>query len=348
MTWKWISPRADADELRGSHWTLRRRGVHHGYLQRVPRASVDAPAVLDRWLESEPVHLPGVLRPELTRMRREVARSRAMFTRLQDGGSFVDEVWRRLAQQRRFQDAGVSSDLSDVREIETIHLDGPAGARDLYAKLSWISLDERDPSLRIRFSFGSERMDAWRRDTTRSVAADHLCEAVFPESRILSRNRKIHRRLQSVLNVRYRLSERIVYANAPGGGAVFHHDAEPGQLGVVFGQFQGSTAWLALSKRRLAGLLRDHAGTRRFPSVSSALRAIDRGDRPEVARWLNRTPAFTRRLVDAGACIVLRAGDALLLPSNGPDDVAWHSVFALGRGPSLGHSYGVYPDRRRA
>jgi hypothetical protein len=112
----------------------------------------------------------------------------------------------------------------------------------------------------------------------------------------------------------------------------------------VFGQLRGRTAWLALSKRRLAALLREHAGTDRFRTVSSALRAIE-SDQKDVQRWLNRTPRFTRRLVEAGACLVLRAGDVLLLPSNGPDDVAWHSVFALGRTPSLGHSYGVYPVR---
>jgi hypothetical protein len=39
---------------------------------------------------------------------------------------------------------------------------------------------------------------------------------------------------------------------------------------------------------------------------------------------------------------VLEAGDCILLPSHGPDDVAWHSVVALGAKPSLAHSYGIF------
>jgi hypothetical protein len=42
---------------------------------------------------------------------------------------------------------------------------------------------------------------------------------------------------------------------------------------------------------------------------------------------------------------VLRAGDSILLPSHGPDDVCWHAVFALGAQASLAHSYGVFPLR---
>jgi hypothetical protein len=146
-----------------------------------------------------------------------------------------------------------------------------------------------------------------------------------------------------------RLSERIVYSNAPGGGAVFHHDDEEHQLGVVFGQLAGETAWLALPKRELAahvaacarsGALRRLAGTPR-----RALRALDR-DAPALRALLDATPRFTARLVDHGALIHLRAGDALLLPTHGPDDTCWHAVFALGRRASLAHSYGIFARRQ--
>jgi hypothetical protein len=49
--------------------------------------------------------------------------------------------------------------------------------------------------------------------------------------------------------------------------------------------------------------------------------------------------------VERGALSILAAGDILLLPSPGPDDAAWHSVFALGSRPSLAHSYGIFAAR---
>jgi hypothetical protein len=57
---------------------------------------------------------------------------------------------------------------------------------------------------------------------------------------------------------------------------------------------------------------------------------------------MNRDPGFTAALAAHGALFVLQAGDSILLPSHGIDDVAWHSVVALGRRPSLAHSYGLF------
>jgi len=147
-----------------------------------------------------------------------------------------------------------------------------------------------------------------------------------------------------------RLSERIVFSNAPGGGATFHHDAEPDQLGVAYAQLTGRTAWLALPKRALAAevarLARGSALESPAGTPARALRALDREDLPELDRLLNRSPRLTRRLVERGSLIVLSAGDVLLLPSHGPDEAAWHSVFALGVTPSVAHSYGVFAYRR--
>ena len=68
-------------------------------------------------------------------------------------------------------EAGSSFDLGDEREIAKVHVDrGPH--RDLWAKLSRISRDPRDASLRIRFSFGSERLGDWSEDEARACAAD--------------------------------------------------------------------------------------------------------------------------------------------------------------------------------
>jgi hypothetical protein len=210
--------------------------------------------------------------------------------------------------------------------------------------------------MRIRFSFGGERLDDWRSDPERALAADELAEAVFPECRLLTAHRAVASRLRSWTGAPVRFSERIVFSNAPGGGAVFHHDAEDGQLGVAYAQLAGRTAWLALSKRALAEEIAARPrSARRSPArpdgtragrarAAAVLRRLESHD-PAMDRLLNRTPAFTGRLIERGALYVLRAGDVLLLPSHGPDEAAWHSVFALGRRPSLAHSHGLFRAR---
>ena len=229
-------------------------------------------------------------------------------------------------------------------------------ARGLYAKLSWIAHDERDASLRIRFSFGSENERDWQKETRRAPWSDRFAEAVFPECAVQTGNAGLRRRIEGLTSRRVRFSERIVYNNAPGGGAIFHHDCEPHQLGVVFGQLAGETAWLALPKRELARHLAEfahapHAGMeegalrRLAGTMRAALRALD-GEDPRIARLLNETPAFTARLAAAGALLHLRAGDALLLPNHAWNDTCWHSVFALGARASLAHSYGIFAARR--
>ena len=80
-----------------------------------------------------------------------------------------------------------------------------------------------------------------------------------------------------------RFSERIVYSNSPGGGAVFHHDSEPDQVGVVYGQLAGETAWLALPKRELAAAVAAHGGVPEAVTEEAALRALDVEDAPELA-----------------------------------------------------------------
>jgi hypothetical protein len=142
-----------------------------------------------------------------------------------------------------------------------------------------------------------------------------------------------------------RLSERILFANAPGGGAAFHHDAESAQLGVAYAQLAGRTAWLALPKRELAYVVAQLAAGRLARSVAGrrALRALDRHS-PSLERLLNSEARLTRTLAERGRLYVLAAGDILLLPSPGLDDSAWHSVFALGSRPSLALSFGIFAD----
>ncbi|HMB68429.1 MAG TPA: hypothetical protein VKU85_03935 [bacterium] len=337
-SWIWAPPGA------GSGWKLERRGVRHGTIRPGTARRLSPREARESWLGAEPVLLRGAAAVGESGARRSIARTMAMFTRLRDGAELGGEIRRRLAGQRRFEPAGESVDLGDDREIGKVHADLHRRGRtleDLWAKLSRISLDSRDDSLRIRFSFGGERLDDWSTDPQRARAADELAEAVFPECRLLTAHRPAGSLLRRWTGGRVRYSERIVFSNAPGGGAVFHHDAEDGQLGVAYAQLSGRTAWLALSKRALAAMVAAKG------DPGQALRRLD-GHDPALDRLLNRTPSFTRRLVERGALFVLRAGDVLLLPSHGPDDAAWHSVFALGARPSLAHSYGLFRAEKPA
>jgi hypothetical protein len=336
-----------------------RRGVRHGWVLEPPRVPSDVGEdrflreARRRWARARPVPLPGALSDSLARLRPEVRRSLALFERLRAGRSFQDELWSRLREVDAFAPAGVTVNLGDPREIEKVFANarrgGRVAARDLYAKLSWISHDERDPSLRIRFSFGSEDLLEWQAETRRASWADRFAQALFPECAAIAANAPLVGLVERLAGRRVRFSERIVYSNAPGGGASFHADLEPYQLGVVYGQLAGSTAWLALPRQELAEEVALWARRRRRARTSTArraLRALDREGAPELARLLDSTPSFTGALARRGALLVLRAGDALLLPSPGPERIAWHSVFALGSSPSLAHSYGIFARRR--
>ncbi len=341
---------------------MRRRGVHHGWA--IDRGTHDVGSrelsnvsqLRSAWRQARPLVLRGVGSQGVHEHARAIESTLAVFERLRAGAEFQDELWQRKHVRLEFEPGGASVDLGDPREIEKVfaHARGRAPharplARDLYAKLSWIAHDARDRSLRIRFSFGAEQLMDWQKEVKRAPHADRFCEAVFPECAILSDNPVLAGFAQEMLGCRVRLSERIVYNNAPGGGAVLHHDAEPNQLGVLYGQFAGRTAWLALPKRRLAHQLLE-AG--RATNARAALRLLDGDYDAPLTRLLHNSPRFTRRLVEVDAFLVLEAGDALFLPSPAWDDCCWHSVFALGRRASLAHSYGIFaqagPARVRA
>ncbi|MBL8727813.1 MAG: hypothetical protein JNM25_05245 [Planctomycetes bacterium] len=328
-------------------WPLRRRGAELGFAVAVDRTPPDERQALARWQQSEPVFLPGMLGDGPRRHAAAIRASLRMFERLRRGARFADELERRLAADDDLRYVGSTADRRDARELERVILDAAPGgtvvAEDLWAKLAWIADTDSDRSLRIRFSAGPEQLDAWLQATDLTAGwVDQFAARAFPESAAILACLPLRRLLQRLLRRPHRLSERIVYNNAPDGGAVFHHDAEPGQLGVVFSQLEGHTAWLALSKRRLAARV-VHAGHAR--DVRVAMDALDRGEDRRLWRRLNRDAAFTADLAAHGALFVLRAGDTIVLPSQGFDDVAWHSVIALGRRPSLAHSYGLFPRR---
>ena len=327
-------------------WPLRRRGAELGFAVAVTRGMPDRAAAVARWRAAEPVFLPGVLGDAPVRCAADVASCLRMFDRLRRGGSFLRELERRLAADPELRYAGSTVDREDTREVERVFVNAEPGGRtvasDLWAKLAWIAHDGSDRSLRIRFSAGLEQLEDWMAASDLTAGwVDQFALRAFPECRAILHCGPLRGLLDAMIARPHRLSERILYNNAPGGGAVFHHDAEPGQLGVCFSQLEGHTAWLTLGKRRLAALL-VRTGHARNP-----VHAMAKLDREDEALWrlLNRDEAFTAQLAAHGALFVLQAGDSIVLPSHGIDDVAWHSVVALGDRPSLAHSYGLFPRR---
>ena len=328
-------------------WPLRRRGAELGHAVVVHRTPLTAAEAQQRWQRAEPVFCPNLLQGAEHAFTTSIAASLRMFERLRRGGVLTPELERRLADDGDLRYAGSTVDKADRREIERVFVDaevaGQRVAGDLWAKLAWIANDESDRSLRIRFSAGLEQMDDWMQATDLTAGwVDQFAERAFPECGAILRCLPLRRLLQQLIQRPHRLSERIVYNNAPGGGAVFHHDAEPGQLGVCFTQLEGHTAWLSISKRRLAKLL---VRVGQQPTLRHAMEALDQNDDEHLWRVINRDAGFTAHLAAHGGLFVLQAGDTILLPSHSVDDVAWHSVIALGRRPSLAHSYGLFPRR---
>lgn len=326
-------------------WPLLRRGADLGFAVETERTMPSRDEARKRWRDAEAVFLPGLLAARLDPAAAHIRSCLAMFDRLRKGGRFLDELDRRLADTDRFRYAGSTVDKADPREVERVFVDaetdGDVVAPDLWAKLAWIADDATDRSLRIRFSHGLEQMEDWLQGGDEIAHwSDRFATEAFPECDVIAGSGALHDLLGHLIARPYRLSERILYNNAPDGGAVFHHDAEPGQLGVAFNQLEGRTAWLAVSKPRLALALVRHG---RAKDVPAGMAALEREDDRSLWQLLNRDPAFTGRLAAMGCLFVLQAGDTILLPSHGIDHATWHSVLALGSRPSLAHSYGIFP-----
>ncbi len=324
---------------------LVRRGADLGIVVPLRRELPSIAFAKTIWDASEPVFLPGIVRDRLAAHDAAILESLAMFERMRHGGEFLDEMEARMGDDAEFAYAGSSGESDDARDIEAVFFRAEqgtfAGEQDLWARLSWIANDETDASLRIRHSSGDGAPDGWLRATDRTCrAVDALAQRAFPECAVVDGCAELRAMLDTLICAPWRMSERILYNNAPGGGAVFHHDAEPGQLGVCFTQLEGRTAWLTISKRRLARLLvRDGLAK----DERRAIQRLDRDDDRPLWTRLNRDAEFAQTLAAHGAVYVLEAGDSILLPSQAFDDCAWHSVVALGERPSLAHSYGLFP-----
>lgn len=338
---------------------LRRRGTALAWVaERRRPTQPSAELVRAEWLASRPVMLAGYVSGEVAAATAQIRDSLALTEAVLEGESAADLFERapyaaRLAS--RFEMLAATEDEGDPQEIETIEFDameaGEPVAENLWVKLSWLSFEDDDASLRFRFSFGLVGYEDVAADTRRQQAAAELTEALFPESAVISANTRLHALLaQALATERLAYVERIVYFNAPDGGAQFHQDVERGHLGVVFAQAHGRTGWLTLPKEELMdeiqGLLADADQTDALAALPPRARmckelaafgvdrarlsqALDDGDHDGLEILLNRCPAFARRLIERGHCYLLRPGDLILLPQHDAVRCAWHAVFCL-------------------
>jgi len=312
-----------------------------------------------RWEAGQGTVLPGFVRPALVACQGDLERSRTLVAKLQQGdeiaGLFdVEPYVSRLAPG--FELLASTVDEGDDQEIETLEFDvvedGALVAEGLWVKASWLSYDDADASLRFRFSFGMAGYEDVAADFVRQDYAAKLTEALFPESVVISASDELNRLLQQVLGVaEVAYVERIIYFNAPNGGAQMHQDVERGHAGVVYAQMSGETAWIALSKRELVGEieqfmartdvdvlladdipeLADREVLKQWCATSQRLsRMLDERDNDPLEVLINRVPAFAKQLIARGYGSILRAGDIMLLPQQSMEHCAWHSVYCVG------------------
>lgn len=266
-----------------------------------------------------------------------------------------DEVLAQSPYQERlepkFQSLGSTFNEGDQQEIEMVVFDALDDdvilAEDLWLKASWLSFHDDDPSLRFRFSFGIDHEEDVAADPHRQQLAAELTDAVFPESDIITNNHELQSTLRTLLNGRdAKFVERIIYFNAPNGGAYLHHDLERGHAGVVFAQLSGHTFWLALPKQTLIEEIIRFSKSHPWPdSLTLEMRnemsdlLCDRSYLAEqlssfnnstLIHLINETQEFVQFLIARGHSQRLAPGDILLLPQATEETCCWHSVFCLG------------------
>ena len=339
---------------------VRRRGVELGWVVPRTRDVTDHTCLARHWAAARPIYLADFVTAEVAEHGEHIAQALALMEAVLAEADLEDVLHAppydaRLAPDFRLLPAGI--DTGDAQEILRLDFDAYAGERllaeDLWVKLSWLSFHPDDTSLRFRFSFGIEGYENVAAHWDKQQLAARLTEAIFPESAIVSRNSFLRGLLTSILpvdDVAY--VERIVYFNAPNGGAQFHQDVERGHLGVVFAQLHGRSLWLALSRQQLlqelAAFLRTPAGhVAGYPRLRALVAdaeglaaALEAGDEV-VEEVLNRSPEFFAHLLRQGHGWLLEPGDIILLPQQSQEHCAWHSVFCADDFPGHALSFAI-------
>lgn len=344
-----------------------------------------------RWHASRPIVLHGVLRPLLAPfgseleaaddVREELSREGGLRRFLDANASVLEPSFRAIGRRATLVDK--------ERDIERVLLESfaPNGRgrpiEDLWLKTSWLSTHEDDASLRLRFSFGSERDDDASRDILRHRLVAEIAARLLPESAAVTEHPGLVPLLEHLCGESVLLTQHIAYWNAPNGGALFHHDAfaedelDGGtwrQFGVCYAQLTGTTAWLALSTEDLARRVAEFGaallegempwvraqlldgpkaampgGLERFRALlgdpAAMVSELGLPGQGTLGPLVNRGPEFTSFLADAGHAYVVDAGDVILLPNHGPRDTCLHSVFCASDATAYSLSLALRPNR---
>lgn len=366
----------EIDRLAHRRVALRRRGAWHGNLAVLGVEGVARPeALAGRWRACRPVVLPGALGRGIEPGSAEESLAFAPYRALRRGaglagwleglGDELDPPFRLLPD---------APELADPeRDLARVGVAWGEEVDDLWIKAARLSTHPADESTRVRVAFGREGDDDASPDRLRLRLVHELAERVLPGCARVHAADELRGQLEGLAGVPLLFTQHIAYWNAPEGGALFHHDAfdeaeDERQLGVLYVQLAGCTAWLALSIGDLAGRVREFAENLDggdFPWIEEAVfadrlswnnlgRLLRRDDRlvrelglpgcGRLAQLVNQGPEFTGLLADAGHAWVLEPGDAIVLPNAGLRRTAMHSVFCASDAPTYGLSIAL---RRR-
>lgn len=321
---------------------LRRRGFDLGEIT-IEQKQNDP---LENWSKGLAIQLSGFCNAQVAAQQQQI----------QDTEQLVHGVWEeqsiekllstspyqeRLDKQFSILGSGISE--RDQQEIETVFFDGlvnqKVSAQDLWMKTSWLSFHDEDASLRFRFSFGVDLEEDVAADPHRQKFAARLCDQVFPESAVINKHKELEALLSKLIDrEQIHYVERIIYFNAPGGGAYLHHDLERGHAGVAYAQLSGQTFWLALPLEQLVQSIIDYAAKHKVSDNINALCTdadklvveLNSFANDDLISLINETPEFVLFLHRAGYSRLMQAGDILLLPQTTAEQCCWHSVFCVG------------------
>ncbi len=309
---------------------------------------------ISNWQKGLPTKLKGVCSHLISTHENQISDTEKFVLAILDGNSaeeMLDQPPYVNRLKNTFESMGAAYNEGDDQEVETVMFDALStqgiDAKDLWMKVSWLSFHDEDASIRFRFSFGVDLEEDVAADPVRQKAAANLAEAVFPESRIVTDNNALLETLRTLLNDDHpEFVERILYFNAPNGGAYLHHDLERGHAGVVYAQISGSTLWLALPQQQLVSQISEFIRDHTLPDSLSEqakqeLRALCQDKNllsdqlnsfthDALIQLINETEEFIQYMITQGHSQILEAGDVILLPQQEVKTCCWHSVFCLG------------------
>jgi hypothetical protein len=342
---------------------LVRRGRDHGEWLELPAgrsAELPRPSQLrQRFERARPWVWRGAVARELPLLRNQVHQSLLLHGRWSEPSALYPWLTARCGRRgARFAAEPDPPPWADPeRDLARCRVrDLRRGYDDLWVKLARLSTFPGDHSLRLRCGFGREGVDDASSDEGRHRAVADLARELFPELEGVDPRGPLMRSLGERCGLALYPTQALAYWNAPQGGALFHHDAFApsdlgGQRGVLYLQWAGRTAWLALSIADLARRVGEFLSESDDPAFAPlrALAADRHATQRELAQpgggrlgpLIDAEPAFTAFLADSGHGAVLHPGDAIVIPNHGTDSTAMHSVFCASPGPTFALSLGL-------